>query len=122
MATTPTAEELRRLSTAAALIAKAEATTFPAEQQALALRAYTELAAYLNSVEAKNPGPRRRERRLFDRRAAGDPGRNAAAGTTSGPPGPGSFVFRGRNHQVRTAYRATIIKKDATGEHVNVGL
>lgn len=63
----------RRLATVAALIGKAQATPFPAERESLALRAYTQLAAYLNSLEPpSDASQRRRERRqLRDRRGRG---------------------------------------------------
>lgn len=67
----------KKLTTAAALIDKAEASTFAAEQESLALKAYTELASFLNSFGAQppsGPGGRLRDRRLLvDRRAPGRP-------------------------------------------------
>jgi hypothetical protein len=70
--------ETQKLTRAGALLDKARATPFPGEQEALAVRAYTLLAAYLNSIEVDSGSEgRRRERRLLvDRRQA------AAANTT----------------------------------------
>lgn len=145
MAPPASAADRRRLSTVAALMAKAEGSPFGAEQHALALRAYTELAAYLNSVESKSPGARRRERRLLDRRGRGSaesptesPGAAASPppnGATSRPGGaprnPGSAggpdratdppVIDLQVLQARTAYRA-VPRPTPTGVRVNVGL
>lgn len=62
----------KQLSTAAALITKARVTPFPAERESLAMRAYAQLAGFLNSIDpTAGPNERRRERRLLvDRRGA----------------------------------------------------
>jgi hypothetical protein len=57
-----------KLSVAAALLDKAKGTQYDAEKHALALRAYTLVAAYLNEAEAGPAGGRQRDRRLLDRR------------------------------------------------------
>ncbi len=71
MAETEDQQPSRKLSTAAALLGKAQSTTFPAEQESLALGAYSQLAAFLNSLDRlEASGAGRRERRLLvDRRS-----------------------------------------------------
>ena len=59
------------LDKARALLAKATSTAYGEERQALALRAYGLIAAYLNACEAEAGGPRRRERRLLKDRRQG---------------------------------------------------
>lgn len=67
MAMTPT--ERSQVALAAKLLAKAESTDSDEEAVSLALRAYSLLAEWLNRQDAREGGPRRRERRLLvDRR------------------------------------------------------
>ena len=62
----------KQLSIAAALINKAQATPFPAERESLAMRAYTQLASYLNALDPETGADgRRRERRLLRDRRGG---------------------------------------------------
>ncbi|MDA8047684.1 MAG: hypothetical protein M0Z30_21040 [Actinomycetota bacterium] len=119
------AADKRRLSTAAALIGKAESSAFAAEQHALVLRAYTELAAFLNALDARDPAKRRRERRLYDRRGASGSGTAGRGRTSRGPdpePTGGSPVIDLQVRQARTAYREITPRPTPTGVRVNVGL
>jgi hypothetical protein len=108
-----------RLSTVAALIGKAQGSPFVAEQESLVMKAYTELAAILNSAEI-NPAsaqePRRRERRLLvDRRAqegqapGGEmgigPARMGRAGSRRRGTDSGPEVIDLRVGQARAVYR-----------------
>ena len=102
--------EEKQLSTAAALISKAQATSFAAEREALVLRAYTQLAAYLNQV-APSAGStsRRRERRLLvDRRAR----RNRSAATS-----PTGDVKSTRGASV---YQSAASRRSTVGIHFDV--
>src|ERR1700722_1085536 len=69
----PVGSEDMKLSKAVALLEKARSTTFAGENEALVLRAYRLVAAYLNTVApVGSPAARRRERRLLgDRRQNG---------------------------------------------------
>jgi hypothetical protein len=85
-----------KLSKAVALLEKARSTTFAGENEALVLRAYRLVAAYLESVApAGSPAARRRERRLLgDRRQTGF---IEASSTDSGPrrsPPEGAVTYR----------------------------
>jgi hypothetical protein len=73
--------DVKKLTLAIALIEKARSTTSAPEQEALVLRAYVQMAAFLNSFPPDPPGAgRRRERRhLRDRRAAAENHGTAAA-------------------------------------------
>lgn len=71
---------------ATALLVKAESSKFTQEQGALALRAYRELAVYLNDLESDTSTPRKRDRRLLvDRRAGG--GSESGAAESGGSEG-----------------------------------
>src|SRR5580704_17474628 len=92
----PVGSEDMKLSKAVALLEKARSTTFAGENEALVLRAYRLVAAYLETVApAGSPAARRRERRLLgDRRQAGF---IDASGTDSGPrrsPPEGATTYR----------------------------
>jgi hypothetical protein len=69
----PVGSEDQQLSKAVALLEKARSTTFAGENEALVLRAYRLVAAYLNTLEPEgSAAARRRERRLLgDRRQTG---------------------------------------------------
>lgn len=103
----------RKLSTVAALIGKAQSTTFPAEQESLAMGAYSQLAAYLNSLDRpEHDGGARRERRLLadrrDRPPLGDrPSLPEAAGLPEAvrPPEPAPEVIDLRTDRLRSLYR-----------------
>ena len=100
-----------RLSTAALLIGKAQGSAYPSEQESLALRAYRELAAYLNSVQPPDLGGRRRERRLLTDRRGGK------RRTDPKPP-----VIDLRLDQARAAYRAAAPQSGPVGSHLDLGL
>ncbi len=115
MTATPGAEPpagSRLLSTAALLLGKAQGSGHPPEQEALALGAYRELAAYLNSLEPPDTvGGRRRERRLIaDRRA----------GQKRGKPEP--QVIDLRLDQARAAYRSASTEGARLGSRLDLGL
>ena len=65
-----------RLDVVASLVAKARSSPYQVEREALALRAYTLLASFLNAIEPdETASSRRRERRLLnDRRGGGGGG------------------------------------------------
>ncbi len=68
------------LNTAGALLDKARSTPFTAEQEALAFRAYSQLAKYLNALDPGGGGSaRRRERRLLRDRRQGTRGAQSTA-------------------------------------------
>jgi hypothetical protein len=99
----------RQLSIAAALITKAQTTSFPAERESLVLRAYTQLATYLNSLDPQPPSERRRERRfLVDRRAR--------ANERSGEPAPREVKAR----HIASTYRSFLTRRPAVGVNIDV--
>lgn len=73
----------RKLSTVAALIGKAQSTTFPAEQESLVLGAYSQLADYLNCLDRSDTthAVRRERRRLTDRRGSPTPHATVPSGS-----------------------------------------
>lgn len=105
-------QEAKNLRTAGALIDKALSTSFGTEKEALALRAYRELASYLNSVEHDDGQmPRRRERRLLQDRRVGrdtEPDRNEPGDGRR----PAAFA--------RSAYRSSGMA--ASGRHLDITL
>ncbi len=105
--------DTRKLTTAAALIGKAEGTSFEPEQAALALKAYTELASYLNAVDsyARVDGRKRERRLLNDRRGGPTPDAEAS------PP-----VIDLRVQHARRAYRSAAPQRGRVGERVDFTL
>ena len=99
-----------KLSVASALIAKAQGTSIPVEQESLAMGAYAVLAAFLNSIEPMvPPGDRKRERRLLnDRRAGGH--------TRSDEP----RTIDLRSEKVKSAYANVTPRPTGVGRQVNV--
>jgi hypothetical protein len=104
----PLGSEDQQLSKAVALLEKARSTTFAGENEALVLRAYRLVAAYLNTVDpAGSPAARRRERRLLgDRRQTGfiDVSSNDSGPRPAAPEGAATYreVFdRSRRADVR---------------------
>ena len=84
---TPT--DRRDVGRAAKLLAKAESTDSTEEAIALALRAYSLVADWLNTCEGGLPGPRRRERRLLrDRRSLWRTWRSYVPGGLAGATAP----------------------------------
>lgn len=78
-----TETDRRDVGRAAKLLAKAESTDSPEEAVALALRAYSLVADWLNAREPCNGGSRRRERRLLrDRRSVWRAVRSHLGGAT----------------------------------------
>lgn len=100
----------KQLSTAAALISKAQGTAFPAERESLAMRAYVQLASFLNSLDpAHGAGERRRERRLLVDRRAGRA--RPAAASRSGDP---------KASRAASSYHAALARKPAVGRQIDV--
>jgi hypothetical protein len=93
----------QKLSLVRTLLEKAGSTPFPEEQEALAVRAYTELAVYLNSFEATGGrAKRRRERRLLEDRRL----------SRGAPPSPGG-AHQPSSSRALAAYR----KMPSRGRH-----
>ncbi len=117
----------RKLSTVAALIGKAQSTTFPAEQESLVLGAYSQLAEYLNSLDRSDAteAVRRDRRHLVDRRVPAAPHeavsspeemvplavqarRSPSAGDVGLAGQPESAVIDLRSDRLRTTYKGPI--------------
>lgn len=88
-----TATDRRDVGRAAKLLAKAESTDSPEEAVALALRAYSLVADWLNTCEGTLPGLRRRERRLLrDRRSLWRTWRSYVPGRAAPGPSPSPYA------------------------------
>ena len=106
----PEPPDERLLEKAGALLAKASSTAFAEERQALALRAYSLIAAYLNACEADSAAPRRRERRLL---------RDRRQGARAVPP-PASERRPDGRAAATAAYRRVLDGGDPVGARIHV--
>ena len=127
MAPSVDGSEDKRLSTVAALIGKAVATSYPAERHAMAMRAYSELAAFLAAIEDAPSAGRRRERRLYDRRTGSAPpgtGRTGATGDPGdkGPQDVPPVVIDLRPNRAGSLYRSSSPAPAPRGVTVDIGL
>ncbi len=100
----------KQLSTAAALIIKAQATPFPAERESLAMRAYTQLASYLNSLDPESgANGRRRERRFLRDRRVGRP-----------KPSQGSVSSEISSKRGTSSYQSAASRRPVVGVYIDV--